>query len=63
MDKYDAMRELIKTIIPCVLHTKWEEPIRIATEALREEIQREEGSCETCRVNPIADEVRRVVEE
>ena len=63
MDNYTAYRKLTSTVLPSVKGTQWSEPIRIATDALLEKIQAEEATCESCMVNPVMDEVRKVVSE
>ena len=61
MDKYEAWRQM-KTIADFMKTTSWGEALQIATDALLEKIQREEDSCESCKINPVKDEVKKVVE-
>ena len=49
MDKYEAYRQMIQ-ICELMKGTSFVESLRMATDALMEKIQREEDSCETCRI-------------
>lgn len=61
MDKYEAYEQM-KTIADFMKTTSWGEALQMATDALLEKIQREEDSCESCKINPVKDEVKKVVE-
>ena len=61
MDKYEAYKRMIE-ITESMKGTSFEVPLQMATDALLEKIQREEDSCESCKINPVKDEVKKVVE-
>ena len=52
MDKYEAYKRMIE-ITESMKGTSFEVPLQMATDALLEKIQREEDSCETCKVGEI----------
>lgn len=52
MDKYEAYEQM-KTIADFMKTTSWGEALQMATDALLEKIQREEDSCESCKVGEI----------
>ena len=52
MDKYEAYKRM-KEITESMKGTSFEIPLQMATDALMEKIQREEDSCETCKVGEI----------
>ena len=49
MDKYEAYKRM-KEITESMKGTSFEVPLQIATDALLEKIQREEDSCESCKI-------------
>lgn len=61
MDKYEAYRQM-KEITESMKGTSFEAPLKMATDALMEKIQAEESACESCKINPVKDEVKKVVE-
>ena len=46
MTKQEAYEIMIMDVLPSVKGTKWEEPIRLATEALEKDLP----ECEECKV-------------
>ena len=52
MDRYEAYEQM-KIIADFMKTTSWGEALQMATDALLEKIQREEDSCETCKVGEI----------
>lgn len=61
MDKYEAYDKMIR-ICELMEGTSFGEPLQMATDALMEKIQAEESACESCKINPVNDEVKKVVE-
>lgn len=61
MDKYKAYDQM-RIICKLMKETSFAEALQMATDALLEKIQAEESACESCKINSVKDEVKKVVE-